>query len=298
VAQTKEEMFLASRGFGSVTTTKVRGEEIKIPGVDFGYPAGDTAIEAIVRLVPHWETGREPHLRAFVSLDRKEAEVILSNLMVWEEKPMEVWQVLSDISRQRYLVRRKEILALLIFVHERGLRENLSQRSQQKMFYDDLNNSFSRELQNEFKFGDKILGVFSDEVTLMNKALSCGYSQSDILYWLGDYKPTTLEHYLTHGIPLDTGFSAETVLIGGKKTFFKQVPRNKDYVKPPRAFVEGNDILDSIIYIVPITVSGNGMTNRSNKPVTSWMSKVSLLNDMSLDELLEDVKFIPATPKF
>jgi hypothetical protein len=288
--------FLASRGFGGVTATKVR-EEVEIYGVTFGYPAGDTAIEAIVRLVPHWEAGRENHLRGFVSLDRKEAEVILTSLITWEGKSLEVWQVLSDISRQRYLIRRKEILALIIFMDSPGLRNDLTKCSQQKMFYEDHYNSLSRDLQGDFKFGDKIKGVFSDEAILMKNALDCGYSQSDLNFWLGDYKPTTLEWYLDHGIPLDTGFSAETVLIEGN-TLLKQVQRNIDFVRLPKAYASGGDKVDSTIYITPIPACANGVTNRSNKPVTSWTSKVSLLNNMSLDEILEDVTFIPGPPKF
>jgi hypothetical protein len=296
VAQTAEQMFLDSRGFGSIVATRER-KFVQIDGVTFGYPAGDTAIEAIVRLVPHWEKGREPHLRAFVSLDRKRAEIVLTSMMTWEGKEMEVWQVLSDISKQRYLIRRKEILSLLIFVHERGLRDNLSQCSEQKMFYEHLYNSLSRELQGDFKFGDKVLGVFSDEETLMKKVLSCSYSQSDVLFWLGEYRGTDLDWYLDNGIPLDNGFSAETVLIEGK-ALFKQVPRNVDFVRLPKAFAQGEDMVDSTIYIAPIATSANDLTNKSNKPVTTWMSKVALLSNMALDEILEDVKFIPGPPKF
>jgi hypothetical protein len=298
VAYTTEQEFLASRGFGGGSVATKNREEVEIEGITFGYPAGDTAIEAVVKLVPHWEKGREDHLRAFVSLNCKEAEIILTSMMVWEEKPMEVWQVLSDISHQRYFVRRKEILALLIFVHERGMRVNLAQCYTQKMFYEDLYNSLLSDLQGDFRFGDKIHGVFSDEATLMKKALDCGYSQSDLDFWLGEYQPTTLEWYLNHGIPLDTGFSAETVLVGGQKTLLKQVPRNRDYVKPPKPYVNGNDILESIVYIIPIAKSGNSLTNRSNKPVMSWISKTALLSNLSLDELLDDMIFIPGPPKF
>jgi hypothetical protein len=291
VTQTKEQMFLASRGFGGVSTIT------KFPESKKGI--GTIAIEVIVREIPHWDGTGRPLTRGFASLNPKQAEIILSTLEQWEEKKMEVWEILNDISYQRYKIHRLEILALLLELKPEDWVEIcpnvMDQTSERQYAFRDLLGSASADLRKAFNDVIKVEATNGlEESRLMVKAIVSGFTESFLEWVLGEHTPKNLQWYIENGIPMDTKFSAETLLIDGK-TLLQQVNVNEDFVKLPAPFIEGgNNLTESTAYITPVP-SGTG---KWISPRTTWMSKVALLSNMALDEILEDVKFIPGPPKF
>jgi hypothetical protein len=283
-----EQQFLASRGFGggSVATKRLSQRGI-----------GTIAIEVIVREIPHWDGSGRSLTRGFTSLDPKKAKIILSMLEVWEEKKMKLWEILNDISYRRYLFHRKEIIALLLELKPEDWLEIapsvMDQSSERQFTFRDLEASISPDLRKFFKDQLKVAAAVKEESELLDKALQRGFSESFLTWVLGEHSPKSLQWYVENGIPMDTKFSAETVLVKGK-TLFQQVSLNQDFVQLPTPYINGGDITESTAYIIPIP-GGDG---EWISPRTTWTTKADLLNHLLLDEILAHNRFIPGPPKF
>ncbi len=181
----------------------------------------------------------------------------LLHLIPWEGKKLSFWEVLADISFQRYQIRRKEILSVLAYLSSEMI-ESLS-TVDPKMLWKNLELLIPEisSYQKKTKYNDVLISEVELRARLDGKVAT-----DKVEMWLGDYTPATFEFYKVNGCPIDNRFVAMLTRTQHGR-YPVQVPRHCDLSPLPEVGEE--------VYIFPTPAKVSRVADNSAKPRTTWL---------------------------